>query len=168
LSGGLFGSNLTAKANSGSLFGTNTGKTGLFGAAQGGGGLFGNVNKDGKSNSGGLFGGNGTTGGLFSVKPLFGGPSNAPAGGSIFQAGNSLFGPKPNIFAKQGTEQSKDDESDDDVGKGGDSPPAFAPGGLKDVPTAASPFAKVFEKDIQKFKIAVPAAKKRNCGQGKV
>jgi len=91
------------KANSSSLFGNNTGTTGLFGAATGGGGLFGNVNKDEKTKSGGLFGGNGAAaggGGLFGGKPLFGGPSNPPVGGSIFQAGNSLFGNKPNIFAK--------------------------------------------------------------------
>jgi len=84
-----------------SLFGNNTGTTGLFGAAPVSGGIFGNINKDEKPSSGGLFGGNGAAGagGLFGSKPLFGGPSNPPAGGSIFQAGNSLFG-QPNIFAK--------------------------------------------------------------------
>jgi len=81
-----------------------------------------------------------------------------------------LFGAKPNIFAKNDTATvNKDDDSgDEDVGKGGDSPPAFAAAGLADVPTAASPFHKVFEKDVQKFKVAVPAAKKRSCGSGKV
>ena len=46
-----------------------------------------------------------------------------------------------------------------------DEPPSVSLGEFKGI---KSPFDKVFEKDIQKFKISTPIEQQKNCGIGKV
>jgi hypothetical protein len=122
------------------LFGNSTG-TGLFGAKPEGSSLFGN----GPSTS------------------LFGG---APVGKSLFDSKNSLFGGQTNIFAKA-AENKKDEKSDggeSPVYAEEDEPPTVTLGEYKGI---KSPFEKVFEKEVQKFKISTPIEQKKNCGIGK-
>lgn len=71
--------------------------------------------------------------------------------------------PKGNIFAKEGE---KDGDSSDGAYKNeDDEPPTVV---LGDDVNTENPFKKVFEKQVDKFKIAIPAPLKKNLGQGKV
>lgn len=180
---GLFGGKAPA---AGSLFG-NTGSNGtqakgesLFGNAPSSGSLFGNTDVP---KSGSLFGNttsasNASGGGLFGNAPssgsLFGNTTkNAPTS-SLFSNQNSLFGGNAatSIFAKpaensgegNGTKKDGGDDSDGAYANE-EEPPTVV---LEDQAASKSPFTKVYEKEVQKFKQATSPELKKNCGQGKV
>ena len=188
--GGLFGNTTTtpaALATTGSLFGNNQPATGggLFGstaakpsAAESGiktGNMFG-----GTALPGSLFGSNSatpaTSGSLFGGGG-FGGPAKTfeKPQGSLFAAnGNSMFGGQSNIFASKpaaaGSDKKEDEAAAHESSDGGyvddnDEPPTVTLG--EDVSTQ-SPFTKLFEKTVDKFKLSLPADLKKNLGQGKV
>jgi hypothetical protein len=87
----------------------------------------------------------------------------APQGKSLFDTSNSLFGGQSNIFAKA-THTKPESEGGDSPVYAEDEPPTVTLGEYKGV---KSPFEKVFEKEVQKFKISTPAENKKNCGLGK-
>lgn len=115
--------------------------------------------------------GSGTTNGssLFGSKPAGGSLFGDKPPGSLFSNGNnSLFGNQSSIFSKpaekkDGEEENQGDENE--LYKNDDELPTIA---LEDKEAEKSPFTKVFEKDVQKFKQATPAAEKKNFGVGKV
>lgn len=152
--GSLFG----GLPSGGSLFGGNTNGSG--------GSLFGNGNKQGTTSlfgGGTLFGNTNTTGGS-----LFGNPTGDKPQGSLFATGNSLFGNQTSIFSKPKENKEgddKDDGSDNGVYKNEDEPPTVV---LEDQTAQDSPFTKVFEREVTKFKQATPVDQKKNCGGGKV
>jgi len=127
--------------------------------------LFGNT-------SGSLFGNGGAPTSLFGSKPagssLFG---NKPAGSTLFggKPGESLFGQQESIFGKNigKKDDNKDDENED--GEGNYVTPDELPSVvIEDKVAVKSPFTKLYEREISKYKIDKPADQKRNCGIGKV
>jgi len=150
------------------LFG-NSGSTGggLFGAKPAddcaskgccGGGLFGNSGAP----KGTLFGGANTGSSLFGAKP---------AGSTLFggKPGESLFGQQDSIFGKGfgKKDDNEKDENEDDNGNyiSKDEPPSVV---IEDKVAVKSPFTKLYERDITKYKVCKPEELKKNCGIGKV
>lgn len=84
--------------------------------------------------------------------------------GSLFDNKNSIFGNQASIFAKPDAAQD-DDKNSQDLYVNDDEPPTVV---LEDKPTLNSPFEKVFEKDVQKFKQSAGAKEKKNCGAGRI
>lgn len=177
--GSLFGgdSKLT-----GSLFGGETKPMGSIFGNPTNGGLFGSKPADGAkpvvgslfgNTSGSLFGSNGapTSGSLFGSKPSGGIFGDKPPGSTLFggNPGESLFGSNKSIFGVGfgKKDDNKKDENEDADGNyiAPNEPPSIA---IEDASTVKSPFIKLFERDISKFKVDKPADIKKNCGIGKV
>ena len=83
--------------------------------------------------------------------------------------GESLFGQQESIFGKGfgKKDDNQKDEAEDDEGNyvTPDEPPSVV---IEDKAAVKSPFTKIFEREISKFKVDKPAEQKRNCGIGKV
>jgi hypothetical protein len=79
-----------------------------------------------------------------------------------------LFGNQTSIFSKPAEKKEEDENEgagEDALYKNDDEPPSVV---LEDKETEKSPFTKVFEREVQKFKQATPVDSKRNLGVGKV
>ena len=170
----LFG-NGAAKTESKGLFGTTEPSKPLFGGDSNGKSLFGETKPTGSlfgnAAPGSLFGNAAPTGSLFGGdKPADGSLFGSKPTGSLFDAKNSLFGNTTSIFSKPA--EDKDGDDSDGTGKGGSSPPTFQQADeppsvdLKDQKAVASPFNKLFEKEVMKYKQITP--EKKNCGAGKL
>jgi len=75
------------------------------------------------------------------------------ASSSLFSNQTSLFGNAPSIFAKPEKKEGGDDDNKGQDSDGAyaaeDEPPTVA---LEDQTASKSPFSKVYEKEVQKFK----------------
>jgi len=157
----------------------------LFGnSGSTGGGLFGSKPADNGTKPAGSLFGNGTTGGsLFGnsgapTGSLFGGQPGGsslfgakPAGSTLFggKPGESLFGQQESIFGK-GFGKKDDNEKDENEDDNGnyitqDEPPSVV---IEDKVAVKSPFTKLYEREITKYKVCKPEELKKNCGIGKV
>mmetsp|Transcript_37878 Transcript_37878/g.27887 ORF Transcript_37878/g.27887 Transcript_37878/m.27887 type:complete len:129 (-) Transcript_37878:263-649(-) len=75
---------------------------------------------------------------------------------------------------EEGSDNGGDDDDDDNCGKGSGSPRAYDPDAQTNTnpvikstaPIQKSPYTKVFNKYVEKFKIAAPLAEKKSMGNG--
>ena len=129
----LFGS--LKESTGSSLFGNTNGKS-----------LFGNTDR--KTTS--LFGNTAPGTSLFGSKPAEGGLFGAKPSGSLFASNTSLFGAQTSIFTKEGEKkEGTNDGNEDELYKNDEEHPSVV---LEDTQVQKSPFTKVLEKEVPKFK----------------
>jgi hypothetical protein len=169
-------------ATAGSLFGGPPTTGSLFGAPPSDGTLFGSGFKIQPTSN--LFGGGSLFGSLSSTPAattsnLF---SGAPAGGSLFGQTTSIFGGSNSLFSKPEDKKKEEgdegEDDDDNTGKGGNSPPSYnaeasfeaRPVNLKieSRPPEKSPYTKIYNKYVEKFKVTAPEPDKKTMGNGNI
>jgi len=171
--GGLFGQ--VPKPEPGKLFGGESKTGGIFAASNS---LFGS--QTAAPGTGGLFGASAPSANLFAAPaaPTLFGNTAAPAG-SLFGNAAPLFGgPAASLFgggAVANGDEKKEDSEDDEVGKGGNSPPTYATADQASAGNGAfgqkiekDPWTRRFDKKVDKFHIKVPKSLMKKMDNGNV